>query len=338
MSRPRLKRQVLSQAVRENLDVIQGVRRGPQRRGRRGALLWTSLALAVGLAAALVLAVGTGIGPGASEPLPNPAPEPAVVAKPPGPPAPRGALTVPKPGEIHREVFPLAVRRVVVDPGHGGTAEGTVARLAGRVKLREKDLSLDIARRLRVRLEAAGFEVLLTRDADSNLALRDRALFANRSQGDVFISIHLNWIDGRRGVETYFLGATADVDLNRLAAEENGESGYSMADLRSLLEGVYTQVRRDESRELAQSVQAELFRALGAVSPGLRDRGVKTAPFVVLISTEMPAILAEVSCLSDEREVVLLGDPRYRERIAGALAEGIEGYARSAAQVGQKGG
>ena len=111
-----------------------------------------------------------------------------------------------------------------------------------------------------------------------------------------------------------------------------------MADLRSLLEGVYTQVRRDESRELAQSVQAELFRALAAVSPGLRDRGVKTAPFVVLISTEMPAILAEVSCLSDDREVVLLGDPRYRERIAGALAEGIEGYARSAAQVGQKGG
>jgi N-acetylmuramoyl-L-alanine amidase len=340
MSGPKLRRLVLSQAVRENLDVIQGVRRLPARGGKRRALLWTSVGSAAGLGAALALAIGSGNWPAASRPESPPVAAPsaarpgaAVEAK-----QPRTAIALPKPGEVHREVFPLAVRRVVVDAGHGGTAEGAVARLTGRARLREKDLALDIARRLRTRLEAAGFEVLMTRDGDANLALRERAQFANDSQGDVFISIHLNWINGRRGVETYFLGATADASLNRLAAEENSESGYSMADLRSLLDGVFTQVRRDESRDLAQSVQAELFRALNAVSPGLADRGVKSAPFVVLISTEMPAVLAEVSCLSDPREVALLGDPRYRDRIAAALAEGIEGYARLAAQVGQKGG
>jgi N-acetylmuramoyl-L-alanine amidase len=324
--------------VRENLDVIQGVRRLPARTGKRRALLWTLLGSAAGLGAALALAVGTGNWPGASPPS---QPVSAPAARPPAARGeakePRAAIAVPKPDEVHREVFSLAVRRVVVDAGHGGTAEGAVARLPGRARLREKDLALDIARRLRTRLEAAGFEVLMTRDGDANLALRERAQFANDSQGDVFVSIHLNWIDGRRGVETYFLGATADASLNRLAAEENSESGYSMADLRSLLDGVYTQVRRDESRDLARSVQAGLFRALSAVSPGLTDRGVKSAPFVVLISTEMPAILAEVSCLSDPREVALLADARYRDRIAGALAQGIEGYARSASQVGQKG-
>ena len=194
-----------------------------------------------------------------------------------------------------------------------------------------------LAQRARLLLEAAGFEVVMTRDQDRNVDLRERAEFANRSVGDVFLSIHLNWIEGRRGVETYYLGAAADPALSQLAAAENGESGYSMSDLRRLLDGVYTHLRGAESRDLAESVQHELHRELAEVTPELRDRGVKTAPFVVLINTEMPAILTEVSDLADAREVALLRSSAYRDRIAGALAAGVRRYADSVSTTRQKG-
>jgi N-acetylmuramoyl-L-alanine amidase len=143
------------------------------------------------------------------------------------------------------------------------------------------------------------------------------------------VSIHVNWIENRkaRGVETYFLGATEDPFLTRLAAEENRESGYSMADMRKLLDGIYADVRHEKSHKLAETVQASLFSSLRKINPHLDDRGVKAAPFIVLLSTEMPAVLAEVSCLSNEEEAQLLAKPLYRQYIAEALASGVRSYA-----------
>ncbi len=241
-------------------------------------------------------------------------------------------FAAPKPVAAH--VFPLAVRRLVLDPGHGGDNLGAVAG-----ELSEKDLTLDITQRLRRLLEAASFEVLLTRDADKTLSLKDRALFANAQRADLFVSVHINWItvERVRGVETYYLGTTDDPELAELTRRENHQSGYSLADLRQLLEGIYADVRQDESRALAAHVQRALFESLRAANPKLEDRGVKTAPFVVLVATEMPAILAEVSCLSNQEEAELLSRPLYREYIAEALFRGIQGFARDVNLIEEQG-
>ena len=239
---------------------------------------------------------------------------------------PAAPTTVPTP--VDAAVFPLAVRKIALDPGHGGDSLGTRAPLG----LVEKELTLDIAQRLRKLLEADSFEVVMTREQDRSVSLEERGLAANRDGADIFVSIHLNWIENReaRGVETYYLGATDDPYLTRLAAAENRESGYSMADMRGLLDRIYADVRQDKSRTLAEVVQASLFRSLGKVNPGIENRGVKAAPFIVLLSTEMPAILAEVSCLSNEDEAALLTKPLYRQYIAEALAAGIRSYADTA--------
>lgn len=318
----RVKRNLVRAAVQENLELIQGLR--PSRlRTRRSAWRRPALLLAAAVAlgssvewrpfAARATAAG-GLPPLAGAPAGSTALE--VAASPSVQLAPRGPLD-PK-------VLPLAVRTVVLDPGHGGTQLGTVAP-GGLI---EKDLTLDIAERLRARLEAARFRVLMTRESDTTVALQDRAAAANAGGGDIFVSVHLNWIETRRrGVETYYLGATEDPFLTRLAAAENRDSGYSYADTRRLLDGIYADLRREESRRLAQSVQQRLHHALREVNPELQDRGVKTAPFLVLVGTGMPAILAEVSCLSNDEEVAMLRDPGYRQRIADALFAGITGYA-----------
>ena len=134
------------------------------------------------------------------------------------------------------------------------------------------------------------------------MALGERTALANAEAGDLFLSVHLNWFGSRasRGVETYYLGPSDDPEAVARAAAENRDSGYSRAEFKRLLEGIYADVRQAESRRLAEAVQAELHRALTAVDPEVRDRGVKTAPFLVLVGTEMPAMLAEVSCLSND--------------------------------------
>jgi N-acetylmuramoyl-L-alanine amidase len=246
-----------------------------------------------------------------------------------GPPAERTAVAerlYSAPSRIDPAILPLTVRRVIVDPGHGGHSPGTVA--AG---LFEKELTLDIALRLEQLLSAGGFDVELTRGDDTHVELVDRVGFANRQRGDLFVSIHVNWLGSAdaRGIETFYLGPTDDPMLEQLAHVENKSSGYSLTDFRTLLDGIYADARRDVSRQLAASIHRELVRHLRKVSPGLRDRGVKTAPFVVLIGTEMPAVLAEVSCLSSDEEIALLREPSYRQQIAEALHAGIVSYARS---------
>jgi len=231
------------------------------------------------------------------------------------------------PAPIDLAVLPLGVRKIVVDPGHGGKDTGTSAPGG----LAEKEVTLDIGIRLRHLLEQAAFEVVMTRDKDETVPLRQRTALANAQGADLFVSIHLNWIDGGhiRGIETYSLGPTEDPELLQLAARENRDSGYSLADFRKLLDHIYLSMRRDESRRLAESVQRTLVTTLRRQHPPLVNRGVKTAPFAVLIGTEMPAILAEVACLSHPEEALLLATPQYRQDIAQALWEGIRVYAQA---------
>jgi N-acetylmuramoyl-L-alanine amidase len=227
---------------------------------------------------------------------------------------------------VDAAVFPLAVRKVAIDAGHGGRSVGTRTLPLGLV---EKDLTLDVAARLRKLLEADHFQVVMTRDRDEEVSLEQRGVLANQGSADIFVSIHVNWIENRkaRGVETYFLGATEDPYLTRLAAEENRESGYSLTDMRRLLDRIYADVRHEKSRQLAETVQASLWSSLHKFNPQLEDRGVKAAPFIVLLTTEMPAILAEVSCLSNDEEAQNLSKPLYRQYIAEALASGVRSYA-----------
>ncbi|MDY7092526.1 MAG: N-acetylmuramoyl-L-alanine amidase [Acidobacteriota bacterium] len=329
----RLKQKVLRQAIEDNLATLSGA---PRRRVttplalRIRRLLFVLLPLMALGASSYVLSIavsspedtviitqimdpGTAGGPSEGQPS---AAEPPVEF-----------LNLPEPRPIEPSVLSLGVRTVILDPGHGGDNTGTTAPGG----LQEKELTLDIALRLQRMLEQRSFRVLTTRDDDRSLELQDRTRFANEEQGDIFVSIHVNWIEERevRGVETYFLGATDDPYLNRKAAAENRGSGYSLADFRQLVEQVYAGVRQDESRRLAEAVQEELFFSLRRVNPALQNRGVKTAPFVVLVSSEMPAVLVEVSCLSNAEEAKMLAKPRYREFIARALVDGIETYART---------
>ncbi len=236
------------------------------------------------------------------------------------------------PTRLAAGVFPVAVRRIVLDPGHGGSDDGTRTP----VGLTEKMLTLDIAQRLALLLMGAGFEVTLTRDTDAKLFLRDRVRFANQARADLFISIHLNWLkDGRanRGIETYYLGPSDDPFITDLASAENRESGYSMADMRQLLDGIYSDLRQQESRRLAAAVQRRLVAAASAVSREVRDRGVRSAPFLVLVETEMPAILAEVASLASPEEARLLTQAEYRDRLARALFDGIRTYSLATEQL-----
>lgn len=322
-ARSRLKRRLLSAAVAENVALIEDRPLASRRARAPRRTAWTFAFLAgAGVAGAAVLLSGPWSGGrvGATAPLAAAAGSPA--------PAAAGPATDAAPVKMAREVFPLALRTIVLDPGHGGGDLGT--SVGG---LYEKDLTLDLARRLRSLLLAEGFSVHLTRDADSRLSLRERARLANDLGADLFLSIHLNWFEGAsesRGVETFYLGPTNDPYLTRLASAENAESGYSRADIRHLLEGIYRDLRQEESFAAASALQQSLHRSLAQLAPQVADRGVKQAPFLVLVATEMPAVLAEVSCLSNREEARLLTQPEYRDRIAAALLAGVRSYAGGA--------
>lgn len=317
----RVKRRMLREAVTENLDVIRGMPPRAVRPGNRLLRIWMNrlpyflVPLMLGASAYMMATVRT------------PAPAPRVVAASvmTAPPVPIEQETTTSIERVTAAAFPLAVRRVVLDSGHGGSDPGATAP-----ELAEKEITLDIGRRLRTLLEQHGFEVIVTREGDRTIALRDRARRANDSRSDIFVSIHVNALVKHvesRGIETYYLGATSDPTLTQLAATENSVSGYSLADMRKLLDGVYADARRDESQQLAAAVQKNLFTSLRKSDPGLENWGVKRAPFIVLVATDMPAILAEVGCISNQKEAAMLRNPEYRQKIADALLDGIRMYA-----------
>jgi N-acetylmuramoyl-L-alanine amidase len=327
----RLKRRLLSGAVEDNVRAIENRPAGRLYRRKPFPWLLTFAGAVVAIAAALVVVPRLGRGP-FSEPVPGSTAPTVRADEPPGARGP-GTAAAARPARLPGLVFPVAVQRIVVDPGHGGGDEGskTPAGLA------EKEITLDVARRLAERLRAAGYETTLTRDSDQRVLLKDRSRLANDRQADLFVSIHVNsFQDGRanRGIETYYLGPSDDPYLLRLASAENVESGYSMTDVKQLLESVYSDFRQEQSRALATSVQRRLVRSVRELAPEIVDRGVKSAPFLVLVSTDMPAILAEISCLSNQEEARLLGESAYRERLAQALFEGIQSYSHSVRKGG----
>jgi N-acetylmuramoyl-L-alanine amidase len=220
----------------------------------------------------------------------------------------------------------LKIGRIVVDAGHGGHDGGTV----GPDGLREKDLVLDVALKLGKLLEdRLGAEVVYTRDDDTFVPLETRTAIANKEQADLFISIHANSSRdaSARGVETYYLNFTSSSDALEVAARENAVSEKSIHELQDLVKKIALKEKIQESREFAADVQKSLYTGLSAKSPGLRNRGVKKAPFIVLIGANMPSILAEISFVSNPGDEKKLKTGEYRQRIAESLYKGIAKYA-----------
>jgi N-acetylmuramoyl-L-alanine amidase len=336
----RVKRRLLQEAVAENLDTIRGMPPRAVRPGHRLLQIWLRRAPLLLIPLTLVASTYVAKTPAIGSPSPGAARHPLPLAGE----GSRGAAAASVLSSIESEqplervtasAFPLAVKRVVLDAGHGGNDPGATA-----AQLLEKSITLDIGRRLQVMLEKRGFQVVTTRPDDRTVPLRERARLANESKSDIFVSIHVNALvkhTASHGVETYYLGATSDPSLTKLAAAENHGSGYSLGDLRKLLDGVYADARRDESRELATVVQKKLHGGLHRTFPELQNWGVKRAPFIVLVATDMPAVLAEVGCISNEREAAMLDRPEYRQKIAEALFDGIHAYASANEAPQQKG-
>lgn len=222
----------------------------------------------------------------------------------------------------------LKVGRIVIDPGHGGHDTGTV----GPSGLQEKDLVLDIALKLKMLVEERlGSEVILTRTEDTFVPLEERTAIANQNQADLFISIHANSSRNRQvsGVETFFLNFATSADIEEIAARENASSQKTIFELQDLVQKIALKEKVEESREFAHIVQKSMTAHLQKTRKGTRDRGVKQAPFIVLIGANMPSILSEVSFVSNPADERLLKSSNYRQKLAEALCHGIEAYAEA---------
>jgi len=219
----------------------------------------------------------------------------------------------------------LKIGKIVIDPGHGGHDTGTI----GPNGLLEKDLVLDVSKRLGKLLEARlGADVAFTRRDDTFIPLETRTSIANQAQADLFVSVHANSSrdPDARGVETYYLNFTSSPEALEVAARENAASDKSIHELQDLVKKIALKEKIEESREFASDIQQSLHSGLAAKAPGMRDRGVKKAPFVVLIGANMPSILAEISFISNPGDERRLKNSDYRQRIAESLFRGISRY------------
>ncbi|MFZ0310393.1 MAG: N-acetylmuramoyl-L-alanine amidase [Candidatus Sulfotelmatobacter sp.] len=219
----------------------------------------------------------------------------------------------------------LKIGKIVIDPGHGGHDTGTI----GPNGLEEKDLVLEVGRRLGKLLETRlGAEVVYTRKDDTFIPLETRTAVANQARADLFVSIHANSSHDpdARGVETYYLNFTSSPEALEVAARENAVSEKSIYELQDLVKKIALKEKIEESREFAGDVQQSLHSGLAVKSPAIRDRGVKKAPFIVLIGANMPSILAEISFVSNPTDEHRLATSEYRQRIAESLYRGIAKY------------
>ncbi len=219
----------------------------------------------------------------------------------------------------------LKIGRIVVDAGHGGHDTGTI----GPNGLLEKDLVLDVALKLGKLLEKnLGAEVVYTRDDDTFVPLETRTAIANKEQADLFISVHANSSHdpSARGIETYYLNFTSSSEALEVAGRENAVSEKSIHELQDLVKKIALKEKIEESREFASDVEASMHETLVPRNPGLRDRGVKKAPFIVLIGANMPSILSEISFVSNPQDERKLQTPEYRQKIALALYKGVAKY------------
>ena len=221
----------------------------------------------------------------------------------------------------------LSVSRIVIDPGHGGHDPGVLGK-----GLDEATLVLDVALRLEKLLQKEqGVEVVLTRRTDVYVPLEERTEIANRQHADMFLSIHANASrnEDARGVETFYLSFASSPDAEAVAARENSASTREMHQLPDLIKTITLNNKLDESRDLANMVQDALVTNLRKSNRQIRSRGVKKAPFVVLIGAAMPSVLAEISFVSNRQELALLKTPAYRQKIADSLLAAVSKYRKS---------
>jgi N-acetylmuramoyl-L-alanine amidase len=265
-------------------------------------------------------------------PAPVPAePAPAPVAAGPGS-GPQPARKLSNGGRDMTRVLGLKLGRVVIDPGHGGHDQGT----AGPSGLLEKELVLDVSLRIGQLLKEMGVsDVVFTRDTDVYVGLEERPAIASRARADLFLSIHANSSPIRNisGAETYYLNFTsvkADLDV---AARENASTQKSMFELRELLQKIALKDKLDESREFATRVQSSLAAFWAKSNEASFNRGVKKAPFVVLIGATMPSILAEIGFISNPKDEAMLKRDDYRQQLADAVARGVMKYAESLSKM-----
>jgi N-acetylmuramoyl-L-alanine amidase len=220
----------------------------------------------------------------------------------------------------------LKIGRIVIDPGHGGHDTGTI----GPTGFMEKDLCLDVALRLGKIIEQRlpGAEVIFTRQDDTFVPLEERTKIANEAKADLFLSIHANSSDDHtaRGVETYYLNMKGTPEAMQVAARENASSDESVHQLEELVAKIAQGEKREESREFASEIQDSLLRRVQRTSRDIKNRGVRRAPFVVLIGANMPSALTEISFLSNPSDEQLLKKPETRQRIAEGLYRGVAHY------------
>ena len=247
-------------------------------------------------------------------------PKPVVVPKPPT----DDKKTLPP--ETLTQEFGLSAKTIVIDAGHGGKDPG-----GGIGDIIEKPIVLSISKKVGAILSTKGYTVLLTRDSDRYIPLKERTAYATRHKADLFLSIHANASGNSKahGIETYYLDVTStDKDAELIAARENANSGYSIQELESLLKGLIVESKSEDSRRLAAHVQRELVSATGAV-----DRGVKHARFVVLIGTRVPAILIETGFITNPTESKNLTSDAYQQKLAEAIVRGVERFLGNTQQI-----
>lgn len=219
----------------------------------------------------------------------------------------------------------LNVRKIVIDPGHGSKDPGAVSNFG-----KEKSIVLSLSKFLRDVLINKGYDVRMTREADRFIPLQNRPEFANNQKADLFLSIHVNASKNPKasGIETYYLALASDTSASETAARENIGASYSIQELDLLVSTILHESKSKESQRLAECVQSELIHATGAV-----NRGVKHAPFVVLIGTKVPAILIEIGFLSNAIEAKQLIRIEYQQKLAAAIASGVEDYVTNMSRI-----
>ena len=229
----------------------------------------------------------------------------------------------------------LKIGRIVIDAGHGGHDTGTI----GPTGLMEKDLCLDVALRLGkiIQQRLPGADIVYTRSDDTFIPLEERTNIANQARADLFISIHANSSQdhGARGVETYYLNLKGSPEAMEVAARENAASDQGVHDLQDLVKKITQTEKIDESKEFAEDIQDSLAKRMLRASKNMKNRGVRKAPFVVLIGADMPSILTEISFLSNPADEKLLKQPEYRQRVAEGLYQGVASYLQSLNSVTQ---
>ncbi len=250
------------------------------------------------------------------------------------PPAGAAAKPAAKPAERLASGYSMArqlglgIRTVVLDPGHGGSDPGCIG-LSG---LEEKTITLDVALMLKKLLvEKAGLKVIMARESDILVPLEARTVIANQKRADLFVSIHVNAHRDRRreGIETFYLNFSPDPGVIETAAAENSASTKNMGHMKDIIQKIVQNSKIYESRDLAERIQKELLKSLSLVNPDVKNLGVKGGPFYVLIGSEMPSVLVEISHLSNPSEEARLKTERYRELAARGIYGGIMDYIHS---------